>query len=102
MPNTDQLSMMDIKGFTRLEAMGDHGIDLSEMPEVTEWSGAVRGAYLRQTKMPLSVWLDADIVTWLKGLGPGYEARMNSVLRDDMNQRLRQAEAKSRRSATAP
>jgi uncharacterized protein (DUF4415 family) len=28
--------------------------------------------------------IDADVLAWFKGLGPGYERRINEVLRDAM------------------
>jgi hypothetical protein len=40
----------------------DEDIDLSGMPEVTDWTGAKRGMFYRPVKQALSLRLDADVV----------------------------------------
>jgi uncharacterized protein (DUF4415 family) len=40
-----------------------------------------------QPKQRLTLRLDADIVTWLKEQGTGYQTRINKILRDAMEQR---------------
>ena len=35
------------------------------------------------------MWLDADMVDWFKAPGPGYQSRMNAVLRADLAARVR-------------
>lgn len=62
----------------------DAGIDLKEMPEVVDWSGAEVGRYYRPAKQPVTMRLDADIVEWLKSYGRGYQTRANSLLRHAM------------------
>ena len=47
---------------TALKAMPDADIDLSDAPEVLDWSGAQRGKYYRPVKQLLSVRLDADLI----------------------------------------
>jgi uncharacterized protein (DUF4415 family) len=37
-----------------------------------------------RTKASVTVRLDADVVAWLKARGPGYQTRLNSLLRDAM------------------
>jgi uncharacterized protein (DUF4415 family) len=41
-------------------------IDLSEMPEVIDWSDAEIGKFYRPPKRPVTMRLDADVVEWLK------------------------------------
>ena len=65
-------------------AMRDEDIDLSDMPEVTDWSGAVRGMFYRPAKRPVTMRLDEDVVAWLKGFGPGYQTKANRLLRHAM------------------
>jgi uncharacterized protein (DUF4415 family) len=65
-------------------AMRDEDIDLSDMPEVTDWSGAVRGMFYRPAKRPVTMRLDEDVVDWLKGFGPGYQTKANLLLRHAM------------------
>jgi len=68
----------------RLAAMPDEDIDLADMPEVTDWSNAVRGKFYRPVKQQLTLRLDADIVHWFKthpGDGRGYQTKINAALR---------------------
>jgi uncharacterized protein (DUF4415 family) len=65
-----------------ISKIADEEIDTSEMPEVTDWSNAVRGAFYRPVKKPLSLRLDADIIDWFQREGSGYQTRMNAVLRE--------------------
>jgi uncharacterized protein (DUF4415 family) len=50
----------------RLAAMPDEDIDLSDMPEVTDWSGAVRGKFYRPAQQEVTIQLDADVLQWFK------------------------------------
>ena len=65
-----------------LAAMPDSEIDTTDMPRIADWSHAVRGAFLRPIKRPLSLRVDADIVDWFQRQGQGYQTRMNSALRE--------------------
>jgi len=65
-----------------LEAMADSDIDTSDIPEVTDWSGAQRGRFYRPVKQLLSVRLDSDLVAWFKASGAGYQTRINAALRE--------------------
>lgn len=67
-----------------IAAKGDEGIDLSEMPEVLDWSKAEIGKFYRPPKRPVTIRLDADVIEWLKGFGPGYQTRANLLLRHAM------------------
>jgi uncharacterized protein (DUF4415 family) len=69
-----------------LAAMPDHEIDTSDMPEITDWTGAVRGAFYRPVKRALSLRLDADIVDWFQRQGQGYQTRINAALREYVNE----------------
>jgi uncharacterized protein (DUF4415 family) len=67
-----------------LEAMDEDTIDYSDIPQRTDWSGAVVGRFYRPMKTPLTVRIDADVLAWLRSQGPGYQTRMNRILRDAM------------------
>ena len=67
-----------------LEAMSEDQIDLSDAPEITDWSGAVRGKFYRPEKQAVSIRLDADVVAWFKQAEPKYQTAVNRVLRDYM------------------
>jgi len=62
--------------------------------EVTDWSNAVVGKLYRPRKEPVTIRLDADILAWLKAQGPGYQTRINALLRDALR---RHAKSQSRR-----
>lgn len=65
-----------------LAALQDSEIDSTDMPPITDWSNAVRGAFYRPIKRPLSLRVDADIIDWFQRQGQGYQTRMNSALRE--------------------
>jgi len=62
----------------------DTDVDLSDMPEVLDWSDAKIGKFFRPAKRPVTMRLDADVVEWLKGYGPGYQTKENMLLRHAM------------------
>jgi uncharacterized protein (DUF4415 family) len=65
-------------------AKKDADIDLLEMPEVLDWSGAEIGKFYRPPKKPVTMRLDTDIISWLKGYGRGYQTKANVLLRHAM------------------
>ena len=69
-----------------LEAMPDEAIDFSDIPPLTEefWANAVRGKYYRPTKSSTTVRIDSDVLAWLRAQGPGYQTRINAILRRAM------------------
>ena len=69
--------------------MKDRDIDLSDIPEIKDWSKAVVGKFYRPIKKPLTIRLDADVLAWVKADGKGYQTRINSILREAMGQRVR-------------
>lgn len=64
--------------------MRDEDIDTSDIPEVKDWSNTVVGKFYRPVKEPITIRLDADLVAKLKAEGPGYQTRINAVLRKVM------------------
>ena len=71
----------------RLAAMKDEDIDTSDIPEVTDWSGAIRGGFYRPIKSAVTIRLDADVLDWFRSQGGGYQTRMNQALREYVAQR---------------
>lgn len=67
-----------------LAAMDDADMDLKDMPEVLNWSGAETGLFYRPKKQPVTMRLDGDVVDWLKSFGPGYQTKANMLLRHAM------------------
>jgi uncharacterized protein (DUF4415 family) len=79
---TRQLTAEERAALDAVAAMPDSQIDTSDMPEVTDWSGAVRGALFRPVKRLTSLRLDADLLEWFKRGGEGYQTRINAALRE--------------------
>ncbi len=67
-----------------LSRMKEKEIDLSDIPEVTDWSSAVVGKFYRPIKTLVTLRLESDVLAWLKQQGRGYQTRINSVLRVEM------------------
>jgi len=80
-------------------AKKDEDIDLSEMPEVIDWSDAEVGKFYRPPKRPVTMRLDADVVEWLKSYGPGYQTKANLLLRHAMSSTRTSKVAGKRRRA---
>ena len=70
----------------KLEALRDEDIDLSDIPELTEeqWATAFRPGLSRPIKMPVTIRLDAEVVSWFKDHADGkpYQTEINRVLRE--------------------
>ena len=71
-----------------LTGMPDEQIDLTDIPEINDWSGAVVGKFYRPVKEADTVRLDADVVHWLKRDGKGYQTRLNAILRREMERSM--------------
>jgi len=70
-----------------LIAMPDEQIDLSDIPELTEefWKNAgLFSEVFKPRKQLVSLRIDADVLAWLRKTGPGYQSRVNEVLRRHM------------------
>ncbi|MEP6819358.1 MAG: BrnA antitoxin family protein [bacterium] len=77
----------------RIDAMKDEDIDLSDIPEVTPEMFA-RGILRRNLvpiprKKQLTLRIDSDVVEWYQKQGPGYQTRINSLLRAYMKEHQR-------------
>jgi uncharacterized protein (DUF4415 family) len=86
-------SKKQTKELAALAALRDEEIDLTDLPEVLDWSGAVVGKYYRPLKKSLTIRLDADVLAWLKAQGRGYQTRINMLLRAAMESRARRRRA---------
>jgi uncharacterized protein (DUF4415 family) len=68
----------------RLAAKPEADIDTTDIPEVQDWSGAVRGGLYRPRKEAITIRLDADLLAWFKSHaegGRGYQSEINRMLR---------------------
>jgi uncharacterized protein (DUF4415 family) len=79
-PDTLRKELADLAG------LPDDDIDFSDIPPTSssDWDGAVRGKFYRPIKKQLTVRIDADVLEWLRSQGPGYQKRMNGILRKAM------------------
>jgi|RifCSP16_1_1023843.scaffolds.fasta_scaffold117957_2 uncharacterized protein (DUF4415 family) len=67
----------------KLDAMKDKDIDLNDIPELDE--EFFRNAEIRlPEKQPVTIRLDADVLSWFKKQGKGYQTRINKLLRSYM------------------
>ena len=73
-----------------LVRLPDDQIDTSDIPVVRFTDKAVVGKFYRPLKKPISVRIDADVLAWLKKSGPGYQSRINEILRREMTGKARQ------------
>ncbi len=80
-----KLTKHQAKQIQALKRMKDEDIDLSDIPEKTDWSGAVVGKFYRPIKKSLTIRIDADVLAWVKGQGKGYQTRINRYLREAMH-----------------
>jgi uncharacterized protein (DUF4415 family) len=78
----------------------DADIDLSDIPEVTDWSQAVVGKFYRPIKQPINIRVDADVLAWFRARGGKYQSSMNRALREYMQRHRAEDRSQRRRPAT--
>lgn len=92
-----QIGETDLK---RLDAMTDDEIDFSDNPEIPAEMfarGIVRhGLKPMPRKKQLTLRIDSDVVEWYQKQGPGYQTRINSLLRAYMKEHQRTTKPRSR------
>ncbi|MEM9435305.1 MAG: BrnA antitoxin family protein [Pseudomonadota bacterium] len=59
----------------RFDTIRDEDIDYSDIPDLDDVQ------FEKAKKVPVMVRYDADMLAWFKAQGPGYQTRMNAVLR---------------------
>jgi uncharacterized protein (DUF4415 family) len=74
----------------RLRTQRESDIRFTEdAPRTTpeDWFGAIahKGLPLPARKKQIALRIDEDVLEWFKSLGPGYQTRMNAVLREFRN-----------------
>ena len=75
-----------------LDELADEDIDLSDIPEITDWTGAVRGKFYRPVKQQITLRIDADVIAWFKSQAPegrGYQTNINLALREHVQRSAR-------------
>lgn len=74
-----------------LKQKSDDEIDFSDIPEILDWSNAVRGKFYRPLKEQVSIRLDADVLAWFRNKEEKYQTAINSVLREYMLSHLQKS-----------
>lgn len=77
-----------------LRALDDADIDLSDMPEETDWRKARRGMWHRINRQELIVMLEPKVMAWFRDHGRDGEDvndTVNRVLREQVIERNRRA-----------
>lgn len=64
----------------RLEAAGDEQIDTGDMPELAA-DFFERAELHLPPKQAVTMRIDADVLSWFKEQGQGYQTRINKLLR---------------------
>ena len=78
------LTLEQTKRFERLAQRPASEIDLSDMPETTNWEGAVRGQRPTYNRAPITLYLDPDVLEWFKSQPEVEGADINQILRQFM------------------
>ncbi len=73
------------KEIEKLAKMADEHIDTGDVPEVEDFTGAVRGHFYRPIKQQVTLRLDADLLAWFRSLGGKYQTQINAALREYMD-----------------
>ncbi|MCW2479979.1 BrnA antitoxin family protein [Candidatus Symbiopectobacterium sp. NZEC135] len=75
----------------RLNNMADADIGYTDAPELPDavWNKAKRAKFFKPIKVQKTVRFDADVLNWLESEGPGYQTRLNSILRREIEKALR-------------
>ena len=71
--------------WVKVDALDDGHIDFTDCPEITDemFANAIirKGLKPVHRKKQVTLRLDADILSWFKGQGRGYQTKINSLLR---------------------
>ena len=83
----------------RMDRMSEAEIERTSPPELSDlpadfWKDAV--LVVPETKVPISLRVDRDVLDWFRKEGPRYQSRMNAVLRSYMDQSRRSGSRKRR------
>jgi len=85
-----KLTVKKRAGLIKLAKLPDSQIDLSDIPEVRGVPpDAVIGKFYRPQKKSVTIRIDADVLSWLKSSGEGYQTRINTFLRQLMQRKAR-------------
>lgn len=64
-----------------ISSMKDDQIDYSDIPELDASFFANADIKMPNPKKTISIRIDDEVLSWYKASGPGYQTRMNAVLK---------------------
>lgn len=65
-----------------MKPKNDDEIDLSDIPEVVDWSNAVRGSRFHPGRKSVPLDIDIDIIDWFSKKYPCYQREINNILKE--------------------
>lgn len=80
-PSRGRANLAQLRRLTDAEIARTSPAELHDLPP-DFWDEAV--PVLPESKVPISLRVDADVLAWFRELGPRYQSRMNAVLRSYM------------------
>ena len=78
--NKNEIPSLD-EQIANMKQKEDKDIDFSDIPEILDWTDAVRGKFYRPVKKHVTLRLDADVLEWFKHKHSKYQTAINSALR---------------------
>src|SRR5579862_8640783 len=93
----ERLTKQERAELDSLASLPDDAIDLSDAPAIGDWSAATVGRFYRPVKQSVTLRIDADVLAWLRSHGPGYQTRVNRLLRSVMEHQRRPRRARKSR-----
>jgi len=70
--------------WTRVDSLSDRDIDYSDIPELDKDFFKSATLVLPEPKTTVTIRLDQQVLEWFKAKGPGYQTRINALLRTYM------------------
>ncbi|CUS32909.1 BrnA antitoxin family protein [Candidatus Nitrospira nitrificans] len=67
--------------WTRVDSLSDRDIDYSDIPELDKNFFKSATLILPEPKTTVTIRLDQRVLEWFKAKGPGYQTRINALLR---------------------
>ena len=67
--------------WTRVDSLSDRDIDYSDIPELDKDFFKSVTLVLPEPKTTVTIRLDQRVLEWFKAKGPGYQTRINALLR---------------------
>ena len=67
--------------WTRVDSLSDRDIDYSDIPELDKDFFKSATLVLPEPKTTMTIRLDQQVLEWFKAKGPGYQTRINALLR---------------------